>query len=146
MFYWFEPDLSFLVLLKFLLRYIPFLIKWNFHLMIHSLFKNMLIKKEEFNKFSNRVCAVCLVSHIRPFVTPWTGACQAPLSMGFFGQEYWNGLPGLPPGTLPNPGIKPTSPTLQVDSSPSKPPGKPKATVTGYRVLHPVYPFLLSFF
>ena len=35
--------------------------------------------------------------------------CQAPLSMGFSGQENWNGLPCPPPGHLPGPGIKPTS-------------------------------------
>ena len=42
--------------------------------------------------------------------TPWTVAFQAPLSMGFSKQEYWSGLPFPPPGYLPNPGIKPTSP------------------------------------
>ena len=35
--------------------------------------------------------------------------CQAPLSMGFSRQEYWNGLPFPPPGDLPDPGIKPKS-------------------------------------
>ena len=46
--------------------------------------------------------------------------------MGFFSrQEYWNGLPCLPPGDLPNPGIKPRSPKLQADSLLSEPPGKP---------------------
>ena len=34
-------------------------------------------------------------------------ACQAPLSMGFSGEEYWSGLPSLPWGDLPDPGIKP---------------------------------------
>ena len=56
---------------------------------------------------------------------PWAVACQAPLSMVFSRQEYWSGLPCPSPGDLPNPGIKPLSPTLQVDSLPSKPPGKP---------------------
>ena len=42
-------------------------------------------------------------------VTPWTVACQAPLSMGFSRQEYCSGLPFLPPGDLPDPGIKPRS-------------------------------------
>ena len=42
--------------------------------------------------------------------TPWTVACQAPLSMGFPRQEYWSGLPFPSPGDLPDPGIKPTSP------------------------------------
>ena len=36
-------------------------------------------------------------------------SCQTPLSMGFARQEYWSGLPGPPPGDLPNPGIKPAS-------------------------------------
>ena len=44
--------------------------------------------------------------------------------MGFFRQEYWSGLPFPSPGDLPNPGIKPRSPKLQVDSLPSEPPGK----------------------
>ena len=41
--------------------------------------------------------------------TPWTVACQAPLSMEFFRQEYWSGLPCFSPGDLPDPGIKPVS-------------------------------------
>ena len=36
------------------------------------------------------------------FVTPWTAAHQAPLSMGFSRQECWNGLPFPPPGNLPD--------------------------------------------
>ena len=59
-------------------------------------------------------------------VTLWTIACQAPLSMGFSRQDYWNGLPCPPPRALPNPGIKPRSPVLQADSLSSEPPGKPK--------------------
>ena len=41
--------------------------------------------------------------------TPWTVACQAPLSMGLSSQEYWSGLLCPPPGRLPNPGIEPES-------------------------------------
>ena len=48
-------------------------------------------------------------SHVRFFVTPWTVAHQAPLSIGFSRQEYWSGLPFPTPGDLPDPGIKPTS-------------------------------------
>ena len=55
-------------------------------------------------------------SHIQLFVTLWTVAHQAPLSMGFSRQEYWNGLPFPPSGNLPDPGIEPKSPVLQVDS------------------------------
>ena len=54
------------------------------------------------------VCAQSL-SHVWLFVTSWTVALQAPLSMWFPRQEYWCGLPLPPPGDLPNPGIKPMS-------------------------------------
>ena len=54
------------------------------------------------------------------FETPWTVACQAPLSMGFSRQEYWSGLPFPSPGDLPNPGIEPGSPVLQADSLPTE--------------------------
>ena len=58
-------------------------------------------------------------------MTPWTVACQAPLSMGFSRQEYCSGLPFLPSGDLPDPGIKLGSPALQADSLLAEPPGKP---------------------
>ena len=51
-------------------------------------------------------------SHIRLFVTPWTVAYYNPPSMGFSRQEYWSGVPLLYPENLPDPGIKPRSPTL----------------------------------
>ena len=41
-------------------------------------------------------------------------------------QEYWSELPCPPPGDLPNAGIEPWSPTLQLDSLPSEPQEKPK--------------------
>ena len=50
------------------------------------------------------------------FATPWAIACQAPLYIGFSRQEYWRGLLFPSPGELLNPGIKPESPELQVDS------------------------------
>ena len=46
------------------------------------------------------------------FVTPWTVARQAPLSMEFPRKEYWSGLPFPSPGGLPKSGIEPTSPVL----------------------------------
>ena len=58
-------------------------------------------------------------------VTLWTVAYQAPLSMGFLRQVYRSGLPFPSLGYLPNPGIEPRSPTLQVDSLPAEPQGKP---------------------
>ena len=56
---------------------------------------------------------------------PWTVAHQAPLSMGFSRQGYWSGLPFPPLGDVPDPGVEPRPPALQVDSLPSEPPGKP---------------------
>ena len=52
-------------------------------------------------------------------------ARQASLSMGFFRQECWNGLPFPPPGDLPDPGIEPVSPALQADSLPLSHRGDP---------------------
>ena len=49
-----------------------------------------------------------------------TVACQAPMSMEFSRQEYWSGLPFPSPGDLPDPGILPESPALQVDSLPTR--------------------------
>ena len=57
-------------------------------------------------------------------------AHQVPLSMEFFRQEYWSGLPFLSPGDLPNPGIEPGSPALQADTLPPQPPWKPIRVVS----------------
>ena len=66
------------------------------------------------------VC-VCVHSfnHVQLFATLWTVALQASLSIGFPRQEYWNGLPCLPPGDICDPGIEPlfpVSPALWLDS------------------------------
>ena len=66
------------------------------------------------------------LSCVQLFVTPWTVAFQAPLSMGFSRQEYWNRQPFPSPGDLPDTEIKPGSLALQADSLPSEPPGAPK--------------------
>ena len=58
---------------------------------------------------SIHVCVLSLFNCVQLFVTPWTVAQQAPLSMGFSRQEYWSGWPFPPPGDLPDPGIKPAS-------------------------------------
>ena len=49
---------------------------------------------------------VFVLNRVQLFQTPWTVACQAPLSMQFSRQEYWRGLPFPSPGDLPDPGIK----------------------------------------
>ena len=69
------------------------------------------------------VVLVQLLSCVQLFVTPWTIACQAPLSLEFSRQEYWTGLLFSSPWDLPNPGTEPRSPALQVDSLPSELPG-----------------------
>ena len=45
-----------------------------------------------------------MLSNVQLFLTPWTIAHQAPLSMGFPTQEYWSGFSFPPPEDLPNPG------------------------------------------
>ena len=62
-----------------------------------------------------------------PFVTPWTVALQAPLSMEFSRQEYWSGFPFPSPGDLPDPGTELTSlvsPALAARFFTTAPPGK----------------------
>ena len=74
-----------------------------------------------------------MLSHfrqVRLFVTLWTVAHQAPLSMGFSRKEYWSGFPCPSPGDLANPRTEPmpsVSPALQADSLPTKQHGKPKS-------------------
>ena len=64
-----------------------------------------------------------MLSHVWLFATPGTVAFLVPLSAKFSRHEHWSGLPCPPPGNLPNLAIKPRSPTLQVDSLLSEPPG-----------------------
>ena len=95
------------------------------------------------------VC-VCVCVHARAqslscaqlFATPWTVAHQAPLSMGFSRQEYWSGLPFLPPGDLPHPGIKPASPALADGFFTTEPPRKHEVPITCMSFgLHPWEPW-----
>ena len=104
-----------------------------------------------------------MLSRVRLYVTSWTVAYQAPLSIEFSRQEHceseshsvvydslqphglspWNspaqntGVGSLipSPGDLLNPGIEPRSPTLQVDSLPAEPQGKPKNNGVGSQSL-----------
>ena len=80
----------------------------------------------------SRVC-VCVCAH-GLFVTPWTVAHQAPVSMGFPRQEYWSGLPFPPPGDVPDTGIKRgslASPPWQSDSLPLYHLGSPQMSYLG---------------
>ena len=89
---------------------------------------HQVAKALEFQLQSFQCMLGCVVlshfSHVQLFATPWSVACQAPLSIGLSRQEYWSGLLCPSPGDLPNPDIKPRSPALKVDSWPSEPPGK----------------------
>ena len=72
-----------------------------------------------------------LLSSLPLFVIPWTVAHQVPLSMGFFRQEDWNGLPFPPVEDLPDQRIEPVfpmSPAMQPDSLPAEPSGKVKVS------------------
>ena len=83
-----------------------------------------------------RACSVASV--VSDSSTPWMIACQAPLSMGVFWQEYWSGLPRSSPGDLPNPGIEPpypTSPALQTDSSLLSHQGSPLLPYSGIKII-----------
>ena len=76
------------------------------------------------------------LSCVQPLATPWTVACQAPLSMEFPRQEYWSGLSFPTRGDLSNPGIEPVSleyAALAGGFFTTVPPGKPrgKAALTG---------------
>ena len=77
-------------------------------------------------------------------MTEWLSlslGCQAPLSMGFPRQEYWSELSFPSPGDLPNPGIEPRTPTLQADSLPAEPQGKPKNIGVGsLSLLQQIFP------
>ena len=72
------------------------------------------------------------LSCVQFLVTLQTVAHQAPRSMGFSRQEYWSGLTFPSPGDLPDPGIEPSSPTLQADSLLSEPPGNPSICIKNH--------------
>ena len=75
---------------------------------------------------------MCVLSYLRLFATQWIVACQAPLSIGFYTTEYWDGLPFPSPGDLADPGIEPMSlpsPALAGRFFTTKPPEKPRITI-----------------
>ena len=73
-----------------------------------------------------RVCMhTSVLSQVQCFVTLWTVACQAFLSLGFSQQEYWSGLPFPPLGSLPDRGIESVSPLLAGGFFTTEPSEKP---------------------
>ena len=99
---------------------------WYFIMCCQILFDNILRLINIL--FHNILRTMCLVAQSCPTLCDAMD-CMQPARLlcpwGFSRQEYWNGLPCPPPGDLPNPRIKLRSPTLQADSLPSEPPGKP---------------------
>ena len=67
-----------------------------------------------------------MLSRVPALATPWTVACQAPLSMGFSREEHWSGLPLSSPGDLPDSWIERASLALQADSLLTELCGKPQ--------------------
>ena len=81
-------------------------------------------------------------SRVWLFGTLWTVACQAPLSMGFFRQEYWSGLRCPLPGDLPDSGMEPPSlifPAPAGGSLPLVPPGKLKVKGVSISLQHGLF-------
>ena len=106
-----------------------------------------------------RACVLSHFSCVQLFVTLWTVAHQAPLSMGFFRQKYWSALPCPPPGDLLDPGIEAASLVSPSDGDSlhnclhwqvgfllTKPPGKPVFNTSQHKSsltsLHKYFPFL----
>ena len=85
-----------------------------------------MIEMSRTNKQINKQTNVLPLSHVRLFVTPWTVAYQAPLSMIFFQARVleWVAISFSRGSSRPR--IEPVSPALQADALPSKPSGKPQ--------------------
>ena len=77
--------------------------------------------------YSSASCVCESRSVVSNSLRPHGVNCDPIQFMDFSGPEYWNGQPFPSPGDLPNPGIEPRSPMLQVDSLPAEPPGKPSS-------------------
>ena len=94
---------------------------------------------------NNVVVVVVFSGCLQLFSTPWTDSCQAPLSIGFPRQEYWNGLPFLSRRDLSNSGIESVSPALAGGFFTTEPSGKPTVVVSSidYLICEScgVYPF-----
>ena len=109
---------------------------WKLIVTFNALLRRRILSSAVKEKWHTNIfmflsCVWKSLSCVQLFATPWTAACQTPLSMKFSRQEYWSGLLCPPPEDLPNPDIKPRSPALQADSLLTEPPGKPKNTGAG---------------
>ena len=89
------------------LTIITFVLLDCFPLLLHFLAFLINFFSLKLHKDLGWACVLSSFSHVQLFATLWTVALQAPLSMGFTRQEYWNVLPFPPPGDLADPGIEP---------------------------------------
>ena len=99
-----------------------------------QLYTTMFNVKTQGNLLVSCLCCCCLSlgqSHVGLCVTPWTVACQDPLSMGILQARIveWVAIPSS--RDLPDPGIKPRSPALQEDSLPLSHQGSPNCVYQG---------------
>ena len=104
------------------------------YLFIYNSLTHYLLKSIEEVTVRSYVHGACLgISRVWLFVTPWTVAHQAPLSLGFSTQEYWSGLPFPPPGDLSDTEVEPASPALAPWFFTTESPGKPLHVPWGYQ-------------
>ena len=81
----------------------------------------------------------CFGCYVDRFVTPWTVACQVPLSMEFSRQEDWSGLPFSSPRDLPDSGIKPAFPAIAGRFFTTEAPGQPIYVISGLLFVFPLH-------
>ena len=121
---------------------------WNPHLLhlLHWQSGSLLLMPTGNTKYLHVCLHAKLLQSCSTPCEPISVSCQAPLSMGFSRQEYWNGLPCPPPGDLPDSGIEatfPAAPALQLDSLPLSHQGSPvnrcivKDSPVAQRVMNP---------
>ena len=94
---------------------------------LFNLHAEYIMRNAGLNDSQAEIKIACLLSHVHLFATPWTVACQAPLSTEFSRQEYWSGLPFPSQRDLPDSGIRPVSPALAGGFFTTEPPEKPMA-------------------
>ena len=109
----------------------PCIMQHPFPLILLSCFRTFIAL------ITHGVCVCVSHSVVSDSAIPWSVAHQAPLSMGFSRQEYWNEMPFPSLEDLANLGIKPRSSAFQAGSLPSVPPGKP--LITHHLKLKPIH-------
>ena len=82
---------------------------WNFLVIFSDIFYSWLVESVSAAPVDMKEYMCSVPSRVPLFAAAWTGACQAPLSMGFSRQEDWSGLPCPPSGDPPNLGMQPPS-------------------------------------